>query len=57
MKCEMLLECDFSLENKSLTNVGEFWEVDSQIAVGDEEYAHLQTLLRMFPLGIPVFVV
>ena len=31
-------------ENKSLT------------AVGDEEYAHLQTFLRLFPLGIPVLL-
>ena len=54
MKCEMLLECIFVLENKSLTSVGEFWEAESRIVVGDEEYAHLQTLLRMFPPRIPV---
>ena len=54
-ECEMLLECIFVLENKFLTSVGEFWEVKSRTVVGDEEYVHLQILLRMFPLGIPVF--
>ena len=48
----MLLECIFVLENKSLTNVGEFWEVESRMTIGDENYAHLQTFLRTFPLGI-----
>ena len=57
MKCKMLLECILVLENTSLTNVGEFWEAESRIAVRDEEYAYLQTLLKTFPLGIPVFVV
>ena len=41
MMHEMLLECNFVLENKSLTSVGEFWEAESQTAVGDEEYEHL----------------
>ena len=44
MMHEMLLECNFVLENKSLTIVGEFWEDESRTAVGDEEYALLQTL-------------
>ena len=34
--------------------LGSFWEVKSQTVVGDEEYAHLQTLFIMFPLGISV---
>ena len=57
MMYEILSECNFVLENKSLTSAGEFWEAESRTAFGDEEYAHLQTLLRMFPLGIPVFIV
>ena len=47
------------LDNKSLTNAGELWEVKCQTAVGDEEYeeyAHIQTLFRMLPLGIPVLL-
>ena len=44
MKCEMLLKCIFVWENKSLINDGEPWEMKSQTADGDEEYAHLQTL-------------
>ena len=40
MMHEMLLECNFVLENKSLTSAGEFWEAESRAAVGDEEYAH-----------------
>ena len=39
--CEMLLNCIFVWENKSLTSVREFWEAKSQTAVGDEEYAPL----------------
>ena len=50
MKCEMFNECIFVWENKSLTNVGEF--VKSWTAV--EDYVCLQTLLRMFLLGISV---
>ena len=49
---EMLLKCIVVWENKSLTNAGEFWEVKSRIAVEDEEYVHLQTLFRVFLLGI-----
>ena len=30
-----------SLENKSLTSAEEFWETESRMIVGDEEYAHL----------------
>ena len=41
MMHETLLECNFVLENKSLTSVWEFWEAESRTAVGDEEYAHL----------------
>ena len=41
MMHEMLLECNFVLENKSLTSVGEFWEAESLTAFKDEEYAHL----------------
>ena len=51
MKCEILMNVFFILENKSLTNVGEFWEVKSWTAVGDEEYAHLQTLFWNFCAG------
>ena len=36
----------FVRENKSLTAAEEFWEVKSQIAVGDEEYTYLQNLLK-----------
>ena len=52
----MLLKCNFVLENKSLTSVGELWEVKSRNVVGDEEYAYLQALFRMFLLGIPVLL-
>ena len=55
-ECEMLLKCIFVLENKSFPNVGELWEVKSQTAVGDEEYAHLQTLFRILPPGIPILL-
>ena len=48
MKCL----CIFVWENKSLTNVGEF--VKSWTTV--EEYVCLQTLLRMFPPGIPTLL-
>ena len=41
MMHEMLLECNFVLENKSLTSAGEFWEAEPRTTVGDEEYAHL----------------
>ena len=44
------------LENKSLTNSREFGEVKSWIFGGDEEYVHLQTLFRVFPLGIPALL-
>ena len=43
-------ECIFVWENKSFTNVREF--VKSRTTV--EELVCLQTLLRMFPPGIPV---
>ena len=56
MSVKYLLKCNFVLENKSLTSVGELWEVKSWTAVGDEECAHLQTLFRIFPLGIPVWL-
>ena len=56
MNVKYLLKCIFASENKSLTSAGELWEVKSRNAIGDEEYAHLQTLLRMFPLGIPVLL-
>ena len=36
----------FVRENKSLTAVEEFWEAESRITVGDEEYIYLQTLLK-----------
>ena len=39
-----------------MTNFGEFWEVKSWIAVEDEEYVALQTLFRVFSLGIPAFL-
>ena len=52
----MLLKCIFVLENKSLTSVVELWEVKSQNAGGDEEYVYLQTLFRMFPMGIHVLL-
>ena len=39
------------LENKFLTNVGEFWEVKSRIIVEDEEYVYLRTLFRVLPVG------
>ena len=44
MNVKYLLKCNFVLENKSLTCVGELWEVESQTVVGDEEYAPLHTL-------------
>ena len=44
----MLLKCNFFLENKSLTSVGELYEVKSRTVVGDEEYAPLQTLFLEF---------
>ena len=56
MNVKYLLKCIFTSENKSLTSVGELWEVKSRNAVGDEEYAHLQTLFRMFPLEIPILL-
>ena len=56
MNVKYLLKCIFASENKSFTSAGELWEVKSWNAVGDEEYAHLQTLFRMFPLGIPVLL-
>ena len=56
MNVKYLLKCIFASENKCLTSVGELREVKSRNAVGDEEYAHIQTLFRMFPLGIPVLV-
>ena len=40
----------------SLTNFEELREVKSWIAVGDEEYTYLQTLLKMLPLGIPALL-
>ena len=40
-ECEMLLKCILICENKSLTNTGEPWEMISQTAVVDEEYAPL----------------
>ena len=52
MNCEMFNECILVWENKSLTNVREF--VKSWTAV--EEYVCLQTLLKMFPPGIPVLL-
>ena len=55
MNVKYFLKCIFASENKSLTSVGELWEVKSRNANGDEEYAYLQTLFRMFPLGIPIF--
>ena len=42
-ECEMYI---FVRENKSLITVDELWEAESQIAVGDEEYTYLQTLLK-----------
>ena len=45
----MMYECEmhvFVWENKSLTATEEFWEVESRITVGDEEYTYLQTLLK-----------
>ena len=30
---EMLLECNFVLKNKSLTNIGKFWEAESRTVV------------------------
>ena len=56
MMHELLLGCNFVLENKPLTSVGEFWEAESRTAVGDEVHAHPQTLLRMFLLGNPVLL-
>ena len=41
MTYEMLLKCIFIWENKSLTNAGDPWEIKSQTAAGDEEYAPL----------------
>ena len=38
--------CIFVQENKSLTIAEEFWEAESQIAVGDEEYTYLQIWLK-----------
>ena len=55
-ECEMLMKCFLSLENKSLTNVGEFREIKSRTAIGNEEYAPLQTLFGMFLLGVPVLL-
>ena len=52
MKCEMLLEFNFALEYKLLTNAGRV--IKSWTVV--EEYVCLQALLRMFPLGIPVLL-
>ena len=52
MMHEILSECNFFLENKSLTSAGEFWEAKPLMVVGDEEYAHLQTLsLECFRWG------
>ena len=49
----MNVRCMFVRENKSLTNVEEFWETESQVAVGDEKYTYLQALLkRCFRRGI-----
>ena len=42
-ECEMHV---FVWENKSLTAAEEFWEDESRIAVGDEEYTYRQTLLK-----------
>ena len=42
----MNMVCIFVQENKSLTAAEEFWEAESQIAIGDEENTHLQTLLK-----------
>ena len=42
----MFVRCMFVRENKSLTATEEFWEDESQIAVGDEEYTYLQNLLK-----------
>ena len=45
----MMYECEmyvFVRENKSLTIVEDFREAESWIAVGDEEYTYLQTLLK-----------
>ena len=56
MNMKYLLKCIFASENKSLTSVRDLWEFKSWNTVGDEDYAHLQTLFGMFPLGIPVFV-
>ena len=50
--CEISLKCIFASENKSLTTAGGVTK--SRTAV--EEYVCLQTLLRMFPLGIPVLL-
>ena len=55
-ECEILLKYIFVLENKSSTNAGEIWEIKSRTVVGDEEYAPLQTLFGMFPLGVPVLL-
>ena len=52
----MVIEMYLCLENKSLTNVGEFWEVKSWIVVGDEEYVYLHTLFRVFLLRIPALL-
>ena len=40
MMHEIFSKCNFFLENKSLTNVGEFWEAESQTAIGDEVHAY-----------------
>ena len=48
----MSIDLSFVWENKSLTNIREF--VESWTAV--EKYACLQTLLGMFPPGIPILL-
>ena len=53
----MLLKCIFVWEIKSLTNNGEPWEIKSWTAVGDEDYAPLQTLFWNVSDGDSYYVV
>ena len=39
-----------------MTNVGEKREAEPRTATGDEEYVYLQTLFRVFLLGIPALL-
>ena len=51
----MLLRYFLVWESESLTDAEEYWEAESFISAGDEEYVYLQPCLEHFHWGITIF--